>query len=73
MNIISSRTDLETWVDNHGSFSAEERAQLVEVLREGPAPMWGADWTAYLEGGLEAGLHTLLEDGLPLAARRMWA
>ena len=55
MTIITSRTDLETYVDNsHPDFVEHGlRDALVQAIQAEDHPAWGADWSAWLDQHIE--------------------
>jgi hypothetical protein len=52
--IISSKTDIETYVANElGDWSTEGASLLVETIRCDDHPPWGRDWTGWLEENID--------------------
>lgn len=52
MKTISSRTDLETWVQDYCGalgFDESEQERIVEGLQAADHPSWGDDWEAWLD------------------------
>jgi hypothetical protein len=54
MTIITTKTDIEVWVDNcRGDLDAGERARLVDAIQDADHPRWGSDWQEWLDERVE--------------------
>jgi len=64
MNIITTRTDLATWLGNTCGDLVEAGLieQVEEALCAADHPPWGTDWAAWLGPSLEHVVHEIVLD-----------